>query len=61
MRPRKELGDYSRVEEYVTDQIIVHPTRDDWHEQRERTQTFEGTLEAHRTTEIAWTSRRGRP
>jgi hypothetical protein len=33
-------------EEYVKEQIVAHPTRDDWHEQRERNQTSEASLHA---------------
>jgi hypothetical protein len=33
----------------ITDEIVSHPTRDDWHEQRERGQTYESVLVAHAT------------
>ena len=36
-------------EEDIKDAIVAHPTRDDWHEQRERGQTCEGVLHIRST------------
>jgi hypothetical protein len=36
-------------EKWITDEIIHHPTRDDWHEQRERGQSYEAVLRVHIT------------
>jgi hypothetical protein len=34
-------------DELVADRMFAHPTRDDWHEQRERGQTYEAVVHAH--------------
>jgi hypothetical protein len=39
----------SEEDELVTDRMFAHPTRDDWHEQRERGQPYEGVVHAHAT------------
>ena len=36
-------------ETHINDEIVEHPTRDDWHEQREYDQTREAVLAAHST------------
>ena len=43
--PKEE--DEKEDEERITDEIVAHPTRDDWHEQRQREQTREAVVAAH--------------
>jgi hypothetical protein len=39
----------SEEDELVADRMFAHPTRDDWHEQRERGQPYEAVVHAHAT------------
>ena len=39
--------EFTEEEERVYEELLVHPTRDDLHEQRERGQNVEGVIHAH--------------
>jgi len=45
----EDIETETEEETLVVDEIVEHPTRDDWHEQRERGQTCESVLHAHAT------------
>jgi hypothetical protein len=48
----EEEEEVTEEEEEVLDQIVAHPTRDDWHEQRERNQTSEAWVHARSTIRL---------
>ncbi len=49
MLPESDDDEVTEEEALVTDEIVEHPTRDDWHEQREREQTCEGVVHVRST------------
>jgi hypothetical protein len=60
MRDPSDRDEVTDEEEGVRDEIVAHPTRDDWHEQRERGQTREAVFYARSAILTKLTVRRSR-
>jgi hypothetical protein len=63
MLPESDDDEITEEEVCVNDEVVAHPTRDDWHEQRECEQTCEAILHGHSTVvtiQITRTSSRSR-